>query len=211
MNYRWYVGSLVAFGFLLSSGSLMAQQRAPQQTSAPAPRATPQSGGINVALVDVSYVFKNHERFKSRTEELRQEIKDFENEMNAQRKGLNDKRTRLTNYNPGSPQYEQLEVEMAREIANQNVTAELKKKDVLEREAKIYHEVYREIEEAVKSFADRHNISLVLRYDGEDIDQNDRNSVLRGVNRAVVYQDKINITYEILQMVNTPRTAQRPR
>ena len=212
MIHRWYVGSLVAFGFLLSSGLLVAQQpRAPQPSQSSPARAVAPGGGINVALVDVSYVFKNHERFKTRTEGLQQEIKDFENEINTQRKGLNEKRTRLTNYNPGSPQYAQLEVEMAREIANQNVTAELKKKDVLEREAKIYHEVYREIEEAVKAFADVHNISLVLRYDGEEINQNDRNSVLRGVNRSVVYQDKINITYEILQMVNTPRTAQRSR
>jgi len=210
MIHRWHVGLLVAFGLLLSSGSLVAQQRGPLPQSSPQGAAAPR-GGINVALVDVSYVFKNHERFKSRTEELRQEIKDFEDQMNAQRKGMNEKRNKMSEFNPGSPQYQQLEGELAREVANQNVTAELKKKDVLEREAAVYHETFGEIEEAVKAFADRHNISLVLRYDGEEINQNDRNSVLRGVNRAIVYQDKINITYEILQMVNTPRSAARPR
>jgi Skp family chaperone for outer membrane proteins len=228
MMYRWTAGLWVTLGLVLSSESLMAQQRtapsqqrpvgnrAPAAAAVPSPRApvastSAPSGGINIALVDVSYVFKNHERFKARTEELRQEIKDFETQMNDQRKGLNEKRTRLSNYNPGSPQYEQLEVEMAREIANQNVNAELKKKDVLEREARIYHEVYLEIQEAVRQFAEQYNIALVLRYDGEEIDPNDRNSVLRGVNRSIVYQDKINITYEILQMLNAPRTATRPR
>jgi Skp family chaperone for outer membrane proteins len=215
MIHRWNAAVLVALGLLLSGGSLLAQQRTASgqpipANRAPVPSASP-TGGINIALVDVSQVFKNHEGFKTRTEELRQEIKAFEAQVNEQRKGLNDKRTRLTNYNPGSPQYEQLEVEMAREIATQQVTAELKKKDVLEREAKIYHEVYREIEEAVRTFAEKYDIGLVLRYDGEEIDQNDRNSVLRGVNRTVVYQDKINITNQILQMLNAPRTATRPR
>jgi Skp family chaperone for outer membrane proteins len=211
MIHRRNTGLLVAFGLLLSSGSLVAQQRAPLPQQQAANRAPAPSGGINVALVDVSYVFKNHDRFKLRTDELRNEIKEFEDQMNTQRRGMNEKRTKMTEYNPGSPQYEQLEVELTREVANQNVNAELKKKDVLEREAAIYHETYREIEEAVQAFADRHNISLVLRYDGEEINQNDRNSVLRGVNRAIVYQDKINITYEILQMLNTPRSAARPR
>jgi Skp family chaperone for outer membrane proteins len=183
--------SMLLGGMLLLPASLFAQQ----------------AGGINVALVDISQVFKNHERFKMRTEEIRKEIKDYEAQMNEKRKVLTEKRNGLTNFKVGSPEYERLEAEIAREITNLEVEVNSKRRDILEREAKVYYETYLEVQNAVTAFCSRHNISLVLRFDGESIDPNDRASVLRGVNRAVVYQDRINITTEILKMVNVPQAA----
>ena len=61
-----------------------------------------------------------------------------------------------------------------------------------------------------------YGISLVLRYNGEEIRPDDRNSVLAGVNRAIVYQNNLDITKEISDRVNRlarqqPVTPQRRR
>lgn len=202
MTMRSQIALLMA-ALVLSAGSAVAQ--GPRGA---APQAS--AGGVNVALIDISHVFKNHDRFKQRTEEIKNEIKDFETQINNERKQLNEKRQKLSDYQSGSREYQTLETEIAQQIANQNVTAELKRKEILEREAKVYFETYEEIRQAVEAFAKHHHIGLVLRFDSEEIDANDRGSVLRGVNRAVVYQDQINITYEILQLVNQPRTAAQP-
>jgi hypothetical protein len=45
-------------------------------------------------------------------------------------------------------------------------------------------------------------MSLVLRYNSEEIDENSRDSVLAGVNNAVVYQYKLDITGVITKLVN---------
>lgn len=180
--------------------SLVAAVSVAAPASAQQPQASP--AGVNVALIDISHVFKNHEGFKQKTEAIKQEIKDFETQMNEQRKVVNQKRAKLNDFQAGSAEYQKLEAELAQEIANQNVSAELKKKEIFEREAKIYYETYQEIVQAVEAFARHHNIGLVLRYDSEEIDPNDRSSVLRGVNRQIVYQDQINISNEILHMLN---------
>jgi hypothetical protein len=81
---------------------------------------------------------------------------------------------------------------------------------VLDREARLYYETYIDVQSAVSSFAGQRRIGLVLRFDSEEIDMADRASVLRGVNRAIVFQDRIDITSDIVRMVNTPKTARRP-
>ncbi|MBM4000134.1 MAG: OmpH family outer membrane protein [Planctomycetes bacterium] len=166
-------------------------------------------GGVNVALIDISYVFKNHTTFTQRSEAIKKEVKDYESQMNDQRKALTDKRAGLQNYKVGSPEYEKLEADIANEIAQLEVAANQKRRDILEREAKVYFETYQEVQEAIAAFCGKHGIGLVLRYDSEPIDPADRASVLRGVNRAVIYQDRIDITREILSSVNAPRQARR--
>ena len=46
----------------------------------------------------------------------------------------------------------------------------------------------------VSTLAERNDIKLVLRFNSEAMKADDRNSVLQGVNRAIVYQKNLNIT-----------------
>ena len=60
------------------------------------------------------------------------------------------------------------------------------RKDFLEREAKVYYQTYLEVVDAVKYYAKRQNIGLVLRFNGEPVDPNRRDDVLREINKPVV-------------------------
>ena len=68
------------------------------------------------------------------------------------------------------------------------------RKDFMEREAKVYYQTYLEVVDAVKYYAKRHNIGLVMRFNGEPVDPNRRDDVLREINKPVVMQDQIDIT-----------------
>ena len=72
------------------------------------------------------------------------------------------------------------------------------RKDFLEREAKVYYQTYLEVVDAVKYYAKRQNIGLVLRFNGEPVDPNQREDVLREINKPVVMQDHIDITPDVL-------------
>ena len=63
----------------------------------------------------------------------------------------------------------------------------------------------------MRAFADQAGIDLVLRYNGEKINPEDRASVLQGVNRALVYhRGDLDITNEILDRLNRQRVFARP-
>ena len=72
----------------------------------------------------------------------------------------------------------------------------------MEREAKIYYTVYQEVNDEVKYYSDRNGITMVLRFNGDPVDVNNRESVMREINKPIVYQNGVDITPKILEALN---------
>lgn len=166
--------------------------------------------GTQMAVIDVSKIFKNHTRFKQAMESMKAEVKAFEATLQERGKQINDLKKQMQPFEPGSTEYKQLEAQIMKIQADGQIEATQKRKDFLAREARIYFDVYNEVTADVARFAEQHGIQLVVRFNSEQIDAKDRNSVLEGVNRAVVYQSKLNITNNILQRLEQKRVAQNP-
>ena len=115
----------------------------------------------------------------------------------------------MTTFNPGSPEYKRAEEEMARMASDLQVEMALKQKGIAEQEAKIYFNTYNEIYKQVEEFAERYGISLVLRHNNVSMDPQKRDTVLQGVNRAIVYQRQLDITEEIVKRVNSAAASVR--
>lgn len=158
--------------------------------------------GTAIALVDMNKVFQNHMRFKAAMDDLKKDITNYEAGLGDQRKQAAHMNEQLANYRPGTPEYKQVESQLAQLAANAQVGMAMQKKEFLEREAKVYYQAYMEVAEQVNQIAARNNIALVLSYNGEPINAEDRASILQGVNRAVVYQRELDITPLVLERLN---------
>ena len=168
-------------------------------TTSPA-QDTPRAS--RVAVIDITEVFLNHKRFKAKMDEIKKEIEAFDQVLRGKRKQINDLITELQEYKAGSKAYEDGEKRVAKLQADLQVEMQLKRKRILTREAQVYHSAYGEVLAQVSAFSQRHNIDLVLRFDSKPIDPTKRDSVLKGVNRAVVYQKSMDITKFILDNLN---------
>jgi len=176
----------------------------PAAPSAPAP---PPVSGTSVVVIDIANIFKNHIRFNEKMKEIKNEIDQFEASIRAEQTKFNQKRENLAQFNPSSPEYKKLEEELATMQSQVQVQVGLKRKTFLEQEAREYFKTYKEIEQSVAVFAQQNRIGLVLRFNGDEMKQDDRNSVLQGVNKAVVYHDRLDITEWILRDLNRGATA----
>jgi Skp family chaperone for outer membrane proteins len=185
------VATLVACLSLVSLGSLQAQG-----TSAPTPqRAT-------VVVIDLDAVFKAHNRFKQAVDIMKKDVAEFENYISNQQALIRKKTEEIKQYNPGTPNYKQLEEQAAQMTSKLQVEIQLKRRDFMEREARLYYNVYTEVKGLVARFANEQGISLVLRYNSAEIDPADRNSVMMGVHSTVVFQRNLDITSWIIQKAN---------
>ena len=104
-----------------------------------------------------------------------------------------------------------MDEEMAREMAEFNLKMGKLRKEFLEREAKVYYQTYVEVGEAVEVYAKRQDIGLVIRFNGEPVDPNRREDVLREINKPVVVQNQIDITPDVLALINSTGAAPRAR
>jgi Skp family chaperone for outer membrane proteins len=178
------------------------------QPQAQPPAARPTTPASHVAVIDVGYIFKNHARFKGAMDKMKDEVMAAENALKSERDRINGLMEQLKGFNVGTPEYKKLEAEIAKAQGDFNVTAQLQKKDFMDREAKVYLQVYTDIERAVAQFAREHGIAVVLRFDGDPVDGADRNQILRGITKPIVYYEAGNdITPDILRMLNGAAVA----
>ena len=205
----------LALGTALTTiGRVEAQQQQLQQQ----PQAQAGVAGINpagsnaskynIAVVDISYIFKKHERFKATMESMKKEMETIEGELKGDREKIAGQEQQRNQFNAGSAEYKKMDEDIARQMAEVNLKMGKLRKEFLEREAKVYYQTYLEVVDAVKYYAKRQNIGLVLRFNGEPVDPNRRDDVLREINKPVVVQDQIDITPDVLALINRDQSGQ---
>ena len=121
---------------------------------------------------------------------------------------INSQMETLKGFNVGTPEYKKLEAEVAKAQGDFSVNAQLQKKDFMDREAKVYLQVYNEIERAVSQFARDNGIAVVHRFDGDPVDSADRNRILGSITKPIVYYDAgYDITPDIVKILNGTTVA----
>lgn len=194
---RWAVlaAAVLSLGYLMS----MAVAQGPARPAA----------GANIALLDVSYIFKNHTRFKGMMEDMKADVERAEAQVQTEKETMGKLVERMGEFTKGTLDYKQMEEDLAKRHANLQVQIQLQKKEFLQKEAKIYHNVYQEIWQTTDYYCKQNGIDMVLRFNGDKVDVEQPKSVLTFINKPVVwYQDRMDITPFVLQELN--RTAPNP-
>ena len=175
---------------------------------APAPAAAPSAApsGTSVAVIDIAHIFKNHVRFNAQMNDMKRDIDAFDAQMRDESVKLQKKQEAMMQFNPASNEFKKADEELAHLKSDFQIRVQAKKREFLEQEARVYYGIYREVEDNVASFAQRNRIGLVLRYTGDEMKPDDRASVLQGVNKPVVYQDRLDITQHVLNQLNAGAT-----
>jgi outer membrane protein len=169
----------------------------------PAVARAQQATGTNIAVVDLAKIFKEHTRFNAMKEDMKRDVDTAEAELKAVREEIQRLGEQLQSFNAGSPDYKNLEARLANKQAELNVQMQLRKKDFLQREAKIYYTIFQEIEDEIKYFAEQNGIGLVLRFSNDEVKEENPDDVLKELNKPIVYYyPKLDITSLILQEVN---------
>ena len=79
--------------------------------------------------------------------------------------------------------------------------------ELLNREARIYFDTYTRMQQVVSTLAGEYNISLIIRFDSQAINPENRPEVIKGVNRNVVYQKNLDLTTMVIEKMATVAAA----
>jgi Skp family chaperone for outer membrane proteins len=172
----------------------------------------PAQPATRIALIDVTFIFKNHARFKMQMEEMKRQVQDAEKQVQAERKQLNTMAEELQQYSKGTDKYKELEERIADLSARMQVNVNRQKSAFLQQEARIYFNTYQEICQSTDYFCRQYGIDLVIRFNREQANPDNPEQVLTDINKPVVFQRGLDITEQILRDLNrsapaTPGTA----
>lgn len=166
-------------------------------------KASAQDAGHRLAVVDVAYIFKNNEGIKLQVKAVEDNLKAFDAELTAKREELKNSLEKLKTYQAGSAEFTAQEERVASMESKLRLDMARKRKELADREAKIYYDNYQLITSGVQAIAEYHKINLVLRYNSEQMDLEQGESVIRGVMRNIVYHDeKLDMTGAVMQYLD---------
>lgn len=172
------------------------------QVNAQAPAGRPALPGVRI--IDLKKIFDKYDRFQDETRVLKSEVQGREEQL----KGLRDEMKKLDDlrkdHPAGSAEAKDIETRMVRIDNEHRSQLTLGKKEFLEKEAKIYYNVYREVLDEVKLYSKYEGVSLVLRFNNDPTPgPEDPQGVLKELNKSVVHYDpSIDITGPILNELN---------
>lgn len=189
----------ISFTAALTALMLFAFSTASTQAQNP---AGANASKYHVAVVDVGYIFKEHTRFRATMDGMKKEMESIEEQLKTERARVEQKEKERDTFAPGAPEYKKHDEDVTRMKADFNVRMTNLRKDFLDREAKIYYQTYREVSYAVTQYCQRNDIAIAFRFNGEPADPARRESVLGDINKPIVYQNSIDITPDILAMLN---------
>ena len=187
-------------GVLALTGNAWSQQGKEKE---PVAAATATNIPHKVGLIDMAFVFKNYKKFETLREDLKVEITQSEDQAKDMQKEIVELQQKLKELKEGGAEYtklEQLAVKKAAEFEN---FRRQMSREFLKKESQIYLQVYNEVSRMVEKYATHFNYTLIIRFNREDLDTENPQALLQGMNRQVVYyRANEDITTPVLESLN---------
>lgn len=165
--------------------------------------AQAQEAAHRIAVVDVAHIFKNHPGIKAQVEKVESDLKAYDAQLQGKREELKQAAEQLKSFKVGSAEYATQEELVASMESKLRLDMARTRKELADAEAKIYFQNYKLIADGVKFLANHYKINLVLRYNSEDMDLANGESVIRGVMKNIVYHDEsLDMTKGVMQYLD---------
>jgi Skp family chaperone for outer membrane proteins len=208
--------SAAVFGMIAAAGRLAPAQQ-PSAGGAPVGHGA-NASRYGIAVVDISYIFKSYPGFTEQIEKLKKDMEAADGTLKADRDRLVRMEEQRNTLKPGTDQFKQLDEQLAHQKAEFSIKQGTVRRDFLEREAQVYYQTYTQVSEAVKTYAQQNNIGMVLRFNGDQVDPQQREDVMRLIMQPIVHQNHIDITPDVIAVLTrggapaaaTSPTASRP-
>jgi Skp family chaperone for outer membrane proteins len=148
-----------------------------------------------IAIVDVNHLLKSHVRLKKQLADLAGEATLLQAKFESELKSLQKKAEGLKEMSAGSAEYNALESELVKLKAAMQADIELKRKEFVQREARLYYDAYQEIKGDIAKLAKGQHLAIVLNVNLDEINVDKPDEVARGITKQVVWFDEsINLT-----------------
>jgi outer membrane protein len=193
------------------TNALFAQAQSPAATNTvPAKSPGAESNAVpphQVGLIDMSFVFKNYQKFNTMTASLQEEIQQLDEQAKTKVERMKQLQGQLTGgtLKEGSAEFIEAETSLMNAKSELETFKRVAQRDFLRKEADIYKTIYLEVEDAVRRYAAYYHYTLVLRFNRQDVHEAENpRDVMNGMNRQVLYfRSQDDLTDPILEYLNS--------
>ena len=191
--------SMIAIFVGFATSLIAADNAAPEEEQSEKPSSS------KLAVVDISHLFKHHAGLKKSLENLKAEAMLVQAEFESETKAVQKKAEGLKDLTAGTTEYNKLESQLVKSRASIQTDIELKRKEFTQREARLYLDVYKQIQRDVAILAKRQHFTVVMNGTMDEISSDKPDDVARGISsRMVWFDDSVNLTPQLEKKYASP-------
>jgi outer membrane protein len=168
------------------------------------PAGQARTGGI-VAVLDLAKVFESHPGHKAKMQAIEARAEEMKKSFQEQQVALQEKAKNAAQQYQGA-QLDAIEIQLRQEEASLQTRARQAQTELMKSEAEAFFETHTEIMGIVTTLCQKFDVAVVLRHDSEPIDPSRPETVIRGVQRSVVFASN-DLTPHVLHEINQTSTA----
>jgi Skp family chaperone for outer membrane proteins len=163
---------------------------------------------LSIALVNMDRVFKTYKPFLDKLNPIKEGVQEMEKKAQLRQIELETVVTQLRKSQPGSPESQRLQQQAAKLQSDLQQFVNKEREALQKREAAVFLELYRQLEDEVKKYAKAKGLKLVIRQQDGSLDENQPLAeILKTLNRGIIYEDGLDITDDILQALDARNAA----
>jgi Skp family chaperone for outer membrane proteins len=190
------------------------------QTPPASAEAAAKTPTARVAVIDVQYLFRNHDGFRRSMEALEAHVKSDKDRARQLHAEIEELQRKMKDVQSGTPKHNVLEAQIGDLEGQLEAFVKTRKNEYRQQQMKIYLDTWSDINARVSQYAKQHDIDVVLRRNkpesadqpgevNKNQSQDDRlaceeSAAIKRINEVVIYQrapasgDKPDITLEIV-------------
>jgi|GEM_PF-2521334 len=186
--------SAVLIGFvlcLLTGGNL--SRRATADTAADS-----KSAPTRVAVVDMSKVYSSSKFLQKERDGLKERVAEMQETVQKMNRDVQEQVKKWRGLEPGSEERKELEAKIKKaqtDVQEYHRTTNVK---LMKDQADVFLQTYRKAMPEIANFSQAHGIDLVLQNQPDPVDEGDPMKLLSSLNRAVLYENKLDITEDVI-------------
>jgi Skp family chaperone for outer membrane proteins len=172
-------------------------------TTIGAPKEAAEEVQHRVGLIDIGYIFENYQKLKYLDEELKAEAKEEQAKLTALQKKGQVLVEEMKEFSEGSAEHSARESKLTKLSAEFETQNKVLGKEFQRKKAKMVHEVYLEVHDAVEKFCNHHKFTVIIRFTRTDLSSTDPAKVQQLMTQPVVYHRKRDdLTDGVLKYLN---------
>ncbi len=156
-----------------------------------------------IGLVDMAKVFKKYDKFTRLREDLQAQMSQMQNEAKGVKAQAEKIAEEMKGFNKDSKEYKALQEKLVRLTSDFDTKAKIAAPDMARKEAQIFEDVYLEVADVIKMYAEFYKYTLVLRFNSDQIDADSPQQLANGLNKLVLYhRAQDDITEPVIEYLN---------
>jgi Skp family chaperone for outer membrane proteins len=163
---------------------------------------------LPVAVVNTERIFKTYQPLLDKLAPIKEAAQELEKNVQVRNVELETAVNKLRNAEPGSPEAQRLQQQAGKLQGELQQYIQQERGELQKREAAIFIEFYKGLEEEVRKYAKGKGIKLVIRQQESSLEENQQlQQIINSLNRGIIFEDGLDITDDIVKALDVRNAA----